>query len=54
MRQLDDGIGDTLVFALKAPAGARGTTQRRLNSGTPDAVIVTDPHGPEIDVVSRH
>jgi hypothetical protein len=46
MRQLDDGIGDTLVLARRrAPAVPRNVD----STGTPDAAIVTDRRCPQID-----
>jgi hypothetical protein len=53
MRQLDDGIGDTLVLPLKGlRRGARGPT---LMSTRPrhHAGAITDRHGPQIGGLSR-
>ena len=55
MRQLDDGIGDTLVSVLEVLGNGRSRYQITLTDlGTADAAIATDRHGPQIDVISRH
>jgi len=53
MRQLDDGIGDTLVLALKALGDGRSRYHVNADS-TSAPPIVIDRHSPQIDVLSRY
>jgi len=55
MRQLDDGIGNTLVLTIKGLRRALAVPHNvDSNLGTADADAVTDRHGPQVDGLSRY
>jgi hypothetical protein len=53
MRQLDDGIGDTLVLPLKGLRRALAVPTLTLTRPRHHAGAVTDRHGRQIDGLSR-
>ncbi len=56
MRQLDDGIVDTLVLALKVPGDGRSPIPLNVDSTSAPPMLPSSQTGtvPKIDVLSRY